>query len=83
MLHCNGHCFLMRALKKEEQKEKDLGAEFNKANYQTCDNNFPVIENKANPSINNTISKITPGNLSMLYHQYYFHLLKPPILQYT
>ncbi|QES87640.1 hypothetical protein [Rhizosphaericola mali] len=73
----------MRALKKEEQKEKDLGLEFNKANYQICANNFPVIENIANPSINNTISKITPRNLSMLYHQYYFHLLKPPILQYT
>jgi hypothetical protein len=41
LLHCNGHCFLMKALKKEQQQEKDLGDTFSKVNSIICQHYFP------------------------------------------
>lgn len=45
LLHCNGHCFLMRELKKEQQQEKSLNDEFGKAEVLICKHEFPKIKN--------------------------------------
>ncbi|QES89585.1 hypothetical protein [Rhizosphaericola mali] len=45
LLHCNGHCFLMKALKKEQQQEKDLGDSFSKVNSLICQHYFSSVQN--------------------------------------
>lgn len=43
-MHCNGNCFLMRALKKDTQKHKDLQENFSKSTLLICHHQFPVVK---------------------------------------
>lgn len=44
-LHCNGHCFLIKQLKKEQQRETtDLGNQMNKLEVVSSQNYFPIIK---------------------------------------
>lgn len=77
MLHCNGHCFLMKALKKEADQEKNLGDAFSKMEIMICQNNFPL----AIPNTHYALvlkEKIRPTN-TPLWQLYTIHrLTKPP-----
>ncbi|PZP52113.1 MAG: hypothetical protein DI598_01480 [Pseudopedobacter saltans] len=60
-LHCNGHCFLVKQLKKEQQKEtKDMGDQMSKVEVVSSTNYFPVF----NPNIVTTI-------LNSIHYSYY------------
>lgn len=51
-MHCNGHCFLMRQLKKEQQQEtKNLGEQFGKIEVVSSQSFFPRVENQTYVSI--------------------------------
>lgn len=44
-LHCNGHCFLVKQLKKEQQQEtKDFGDQFSKIEAVSAQNHFPQLQ---------------------------------------
>jgi len=44
-LHCNGHCFLVKQLKKEQQREtKDMGDQMNKLEIVSFQNYFPELK---------------------------------------
>lgn len=46
-LHCDGKCFLMRMLKKEAQREKDVHECFSKTQLMFCHHYFPMPIEKA------------------------------------
>ncbi|MFT4204118.1 MAG: hypothetical protein QM610_09425 [Chitinophagaceae bacterium] len=44
-LHCNGHCFLLKQLKKEQQREtKDMGDQMAKMEIVSFQNYFPSVQ---------------------------------------
>lgn len=82
MLHCNGHCFLMKMMKKEDQKQKDLADKFQ--------NNTIVFWNAEQPSLpkqvhlfNSKAQFYTLRNIHFTYSEFVYTLLKPPIVDVT
>lgn len=45
-LHCEGKCFLMRILKKEAQRKKDIHEYFSKIPFMLCRHYFPISIHK-------------------------------------
>lgn len=77
-MHCNGNCFLMRALKKDTQKEKDLQENFSKSTLLICHHQFPTLKN------NQFFPKILQSYLRLkntpMWKLYVFdRQLRPPI----
>ncbi len=82
MLHCNGHCFLMKALKKEEQREQALGDAFSKLEVMVCEHRFPKIQySDANTPIDRH-EKILPSNSHIWQLFTINRLLKPPVYKH-
>lgn len=78
MLHCNGHCFLLKVLKKEEQQEKALGDAFSKIEVMVCQNRFPKINVANNYTVIESTQKITPTDSHIWQLFIVNRLLKPP-----
>lgn len=78
MLHCNGHCFLMKALKKEQQQEQSLGDAFSKLDAMICQHRFPSLQYKTILSKIDTHKKILPTNSHIWQLFIVDRLLKPP-----
>lgn len=55
-LHCNGHCFLVKQLKKEEQREtKDMGDQMSKVEVVSFQNYFPQVKPVITPHVSNMV----------------------------
>lgn len=58
-LHCNGHCFLMKQIKKEQQREtKDMGDQMSKLEIVSFKNYFPELK----PELYEVVVKSTTSN---------------------
>lgn len=79
-MHCNGHCFLMRELKKEQDREKSMNDEFKKLEFFIANNNFPdfPIVPSIEPLMDTNKLKI-PKTEYLYAVLFYGRLLKPPI----
>jgi len=77
-LQCDGKCFLMRMLKKETQREKDVHEYFSKTPVFFCHHYFPTILPKIfTPKSERSVGKAR----STLFIKFdFFHeILRPPI----
>lgn len=76
-LRCEGKCFLMRMLKKEAEREKDVHEYFSKMPVMLCHHYFPI-------SINKSFVLISPKGWdkehNTLFRQFDFinKMLRPP-----
>lgn len=78
MMHCNGHCFLMKALKKEQQQEQNLGDAFNKLVVMICQHHFPEITEDSTKITKDIHKQILPANTQIWQLFIVDRLLKPP-----
>lgn len=76
-MHCNGHCFLMRQLKKEQQKEtKDLGDQFAKYEIVVNQNYTPILPETSSFPIQTKNYQLYYPSENIVKRQY--SLFKPP-----
>ena len=78
MLHCNGHCFLIKALKKEQQQEQALGENFGKTIILICQHNFNNIDAQKSLAYSCQKHSIIPANVKLWQLYIVDRLLKPP-----
>lgn len=81
-MHCNGNCFLMKALKKEGQREKDIQEIFSKSTLLICHSYFPILKkNRPSTIFDQSYSLLTDVPLWKL--NLYNRLLRPPTIYTT
>ncbi len=74
-LHCNGHCYLSKQLKKAEEKE-NKSSQFLKEKEEIISNDVRTLPENYFPDF--TITKIIHKNSSLPVSTYSNSLLKPP-----
>lgn len=78
-LHCNGQCFLMKMLKKEEKKEKDLESHFHKLEIIAYQCSFITFPSATRTIDTPKLSFAIPRNSRFRHLNLSYSLLKPPI----
>ncbi|TCR11862.1 hypothetical protein EDF67_103275 [Sphingobacterium sp. JUb78] len=75
-MHCNGSCFLMKALRKEADRKKAIQENFSKSTVLFCFNYFPA--NKIDHSVPHLDKRYLVTTVPLRKVDHFNRLLRPP-----